>query len=366
MTDPTGVHLEQVTKRYGSLTVLEDFDLQVGGGELLCLLGPSGCGKTTALRLVAGFERPERGTVRLGARDVTAVSARRRGVGVVFQSYSLFPHLSALDNVAYGLRVRGLRGPARATRARELLELVGLGSHAGHFPHQLSGGQQQRVALARALAVEPSVLLLDEPLSALDAQVRSHLRDEIRQLQQRTGTTTVLVTHDQEEALIMSDRVAVMHDGRIEQIATPAEVYRRPATPFVASFVGVVNRVPARPLDGGAVDVLGHRVAARAGSAPAVAGVAGTALVRPEDLELVPTDAGDGVVVATTLRGAVTSIRVSWPGLDAPLRVDVPSSTAVQPAPGDRVAVRLREPDVHVDAPGPGDDAVATATAVAR
>ncbi len=226
-------------------------------GELIAFLGPSGCGKTTALRCVAGFERPDTGAVLIDGADVTRVPANRRDAGMVFQSYSLFPNLNVRDNVAFGLRVRRRPASERHSRAAELLELVGLSGFGERFPHQLSGGQQQRVALARALALQPKVLLLDEPLSALDAKVRVSLREEIRRLQLELGITTIFVTHDQEEALSVADRVAVLKSGRLEQIGSPAEVYDRPSTPFVAEFVGTMNHLPGR-VSGDTVEVFGQ------------------------------------------------------------------------------------------------------------
>src|ERR1700749_2845628 len=220
-------------------------------GELVALLGPSGCGKTTALRIVAGFETADTGSVLVDGRDVSAMPAAKRDMGMVFQSYSLFPNMSALDNVGFGLRMRKVGPAERRKKAGELLDMVGLALQAGQYPHQLSGGQQQRVALARALAIEPRVLLLDEPLSALDAKVRLQLREQIRALQQRLGTTTLFVTHDQEEALSMADRVGVMSMGKLEQIDAPDELYADPATSFVAEFVGIMNRIPADMETGG-------------------------------------------------------------------------------------------------------------------
>ncbi len=208
-------------------------------GELVALLGPSGCGKTTALRLVAGLEQADSGRVVVGGADVTGQPTNKRDVGMVFQAYSLFPHLTAWQNVAFGLQMRKVDARQRRQRAGEMLELVGLSGFADRFAHQLSGGQQQRVALARALAIQPKVLLLDEPLSALDAKVRARLRDEIRRVQLEVGITTLFVTHDQEEALAIADRVGVMHSGRIEQLGPPTTIYSRPATPFVAEFVGL-------------------------------------------------------------------------------------------------------------------------------
>ena len=240
----TSVSLRELTRAFGAARALDGMSLEIAPGELVALLGPSGCGKTTALRIVAGFETADTGEVLIDGKDVSGRPAAKRDMGMVFQSYSLFPNMSALDNVGFGLRMRKASGTVRRQKAGELLEMVGLSAQAGQFPHQLSGGQQQRVALARALAIEPRVLLLDEPLSALDAKVRLQLREQIRTLQQRLGTTTLFVTHDQEEALSMADRVGVMRAGRLEQVAAPDELYDRPATAFVAEFVGTMNRLP--------------------------------------------------------------------------------------------------------------------------
>ncbi|MGH3136741.1 MAG: ABC transporter ATP-binding protein, partial [Gaiellaceae bacterium] len=235
------VELVGVTKRYGAVAAVDAIDLEVHPGEFLSLLGPSGCGKTTTLRLIAGFERPDQGQVRIGGRDVSRVPPYKRDVNTVFQSYALFPHLSVLDNVGYGLKQRGLGKSERRARATEMLELVRLSGLGERKPRQLSGGQQQRVALARALVMHPRVLLLDEPLGALDLKVRKELQIELKRIQEEIGITFVYVTHDQEEALSMSDRVAVMKDGRIEQLAAPREIYDRPATHFVAEFIGDTN-----------------------------------------------------------------------------------------------------------------------------
>jgi putative spermidine/putrescine transport system ATP-binding protein len=253
------VRLKDLHRTFGSLHALDGLDLALEPGELIALLGPSGCGKTTALRVLAGLEEADSGQVLVDGRDITMLPANRRDMGMVFQAYSLFPHLTALENVEFGLRLRGRPGGDRRDQATAMLDLVGIGTLADRYPHQLSGGQQQRVALARALAIRPQVLLLDEPLSALDAKVRVQLRDEIKRIQTEVGTTTLFVTHDQEEALAVADRVGVMRAGRLEQLGTPADVYLQPATAFVADFVGLSNRLPGR-LDGDGVVVLGTRL----------------------------------------------------------------------------------------------------------
>src|SRR5487761_1221193 len=257
----TSVVLQNLGRAFGATKALDGLSIEMAPGELVALLGPSGCGKTTALRIVAGFEIADTGSVLIDGKDISAVPAAKRDMGMVFQSYSLFPNMNALDNVGFGLRMRKAGTARRRQRAAELLEMVGLSAQAGQYPHQLSGGQQQRVALARALAIEPQVLLLDEPLSALDAKVRLQLREQIRTLQQRLGTTTIFVTHDQEEALSMADRVGVMRNGQLEQVAEPSELYSRPAAAFVAEFVGTMNRLPGELAGPGTVTVLGASVA---------------------------------------------------------------------------------------------------------
>ena len=343
----TSVSLRDLTRAFGAARALNEMSLEIAPGELVALLGPSGCGKTTALRIVAGFEYADAGQVLIDGKDVSGVPAAKRDMGMVFQSYSLFPNMSALDNVAFGLRMRKVAGGARRKRAAELLDMVGLAPQSGQYPHQLSGGQQQRVALARALAVEPRVLLLDEPLSALDAKVRLQLREQIRTLQQRLGTTTLFVTHDQEEALSMADRVGVMRAGRLEQVADPAELYSRPATAFVAEFVGTMNRLPAE-LGGGAstVTVLGTTVPVQPGgpdSGPV------DALVRPENLTVKAAEGGNGIVTNRTFLGAVTRVAVRLSG-DTELLVDVSSAVALEMAPGTAVQVSLPAAPVLVAA----------------
>jgi putative spermidine/putrescine transport system ATP-binding protein len=246
-------------KDFGDARVLHGLDLEIGAGEFVSLLGPSGCGKTTVLRLIAGLEQLTDGVIRMGGQDVSTVPVNRRDIGMVFQAYSLFPHLTVLENTCYGLKVRKAPKDQARVEALRALRLVGLEGFAGRYPHELSGGQQQRVALARALAPSPRVLLMDEPLSALDAKVRVQLREEIRRIQLELGITTVFVTHDQEEALAISDRVAVMAEGRIGQIGTPDELYRRPANPMVAAFIGLSNVLAVRA-GSGRVLVLGREV----------------------------------------------------------------------------------------------------------
>ena len=304
------VRFEQLHRDFGATRALDGLDLTLRPGELVALLGPSGCGKTTALRILAGLDEPTSGRVVVGGRDVTNVPANRRDMGMVFQAYSLFPHLTAQANVEFGLMLRKVDRAKRASRARAMLELVGLAEHADRYATQLSGGQQQRVALARALAIEPSVLLLDEPLSALDAKVRTQLRDEIRRVQLEVGTTTLFVTHDQEEALAMADRVGVMSRGRLEQLDTPQELYAHPRNAFVADFVGLMNRIPAEVSDGRAV-VLGVQVSTLDGS---VTAGPGTALVRPEQLTVRPDDSGSAEVLDVQFSGAVSRVRVRAAG----------------------------------------------------
>ena len=317
------LELTGIQKHFGPVVAVEDFNLATEKGEFVSFLGPSGCGKTTTLRMIAGFEIPTAGTIRLDGGDITNRPPNRRNVGMVFQSYALFPNMNVADNVGFGLKVRKRPSDQIRKRVGELLELVHLGKMGPRYPYQLSGGQQQRVALARALAFEPEVLLLDEPLSALDAKIRVSLRQEIRAIQRQLGITTVYVTHDQEEALSLSDRIVVMSEGRIEQIGTPFEVYNFPTTGFVASFVGTLNVLPAAVVDAGAgrLSVGGQEfrisrpVEARAGDTISLA-------LRPEMVTL-----GTGPDGSNVLRGTVAD--VSFLGSIVRMRIRIAEGVVV-------------------------------------
>ncbi len=340
-TQGARVEIVGLVRTFGAVRALDGVSLTIEPGEFIALLGPSGCGKTTVLRVLAGFEHPDQGQVLVDGRDLSDVSAQKRDMGMVFQSYSLFPNMDALHNVAFGLRMKGVHRAERMAKAREVLALVGLTDQASKYPHQMSGGQQQRVALARALAIEPRVLLLDEPLSALDAKVRAELREQIRQIQQRLAITTVFVTHDQEEALSMADRVCVMSRGAIEQTATPAELYSRPTTAFAAQFVGVSSRLPATR-EGGGVVVLGQPCAARVEVPQGEI----EALLRPEDLSARPDPAAAPFVTHQSFLGATTRLTVQVDG--RPVRVDVRSDAADEFQPGTRVSLSVVARDVLV------------------
>jgi putative spermidine/putrescine transport system ATP-binding protein len=299
------LELTNIQKRFGDVAAVHDFNLDAQKGEFVSFLGPSGCGKTTTLRMIAGFEKPTDGTITIDGQDITYRPPNRRNVGMVFQSYALFPNMSVAGNIGFGLKVRKRSKADIDKRVGELLDLIHLEGRGDRYPWQLSGGQQQRVALARALAIEPQVLLLDEPLSALDAKIRIVLRKEIRSIQRQLGITTVYVTHDQEEALSLSDRVVVMSDGRIEQIGTPSEIYNFPSTAFVASFVGTLNLVNARVVDPGSgrLSIDGQEVRTSKAVTDAGAGAGVTLAVRPEGIAL-----GEGEPGTNRLHGAVEDI----------------------------------------------------------
>jgi putative spermidine/putrescine transport system ATP-binding protein len=335
------VRLDDLTRTFGAVNALDGLDLTLAPGELVSLLGPSGCGKTTALRILAGLDDATSGRVLVDGKDLSQVAANKRDMGMVFQAYSLFPHMTTRQNVEFGLKLRKVSSTERRNRAMEMLELVGLGTQSDRYAHQLSGGQQQRVALARALAFEPSVLLLDEPLSALDAKVRAQLRDEIRRVQQEVGTTTLFVTHDQEEALAMADRVGVMRSGRLEQIAPPEELYSAPTSQFVAEFVGLTNRLAAT-VTGGTVRVAGADLPTLDGS---LREGSGTALVRPESIHVQAAAStgrsghpGQGTVVTTSFLGAISRLQIDMDD-QTRLIAQVPRSSVGTIGAGDRVDV---------------------------
>lgn len=340
-------HLEKV---FGANRVVKDFNLSVDKGEFISLLGPSGCGKTTVLRMVAGFEVPTSGRIEIDGQDVTAQKANQRNIGMMFQAYALFPNLTVAENVAFGLKVKGVDRPTRDARVAEMLQLIGLPEMAGRYPFQLSGGQQQRVALARALAPSPRVLLLDEPLSALDAKVRVSLRNEIREIQRELGITTIFVTHDQEEALSMSDRVVVMNGGIAEQVGAPFEVYNRPATRFVASFVGTLNIIEGRVTGPDSAELAGMPVTLKSPTTLPVGSSLPLAL-RPEAVHL-GRRAGANVILPATIQsveflGSTIRVRADVGGtvfaLDTFNRSDAPP-----PAVGTTIEISLSEQDLIV------------------
>ncbi len=340
------LELQDLHRNFGAVKALNGINIALGEGEFLSLLGPSGCGKTTALRLVAGFDRPDAGGIVVDGREITNVPPNKRDMGMVFQAYSLFPNMNARQNVEFGLRIRGKHKGDGSKRVDDLLELVGLSHAVDRYPHQLSGGMQQRVALARALAIEPRVLLLDEPLSALDAKVRVQLREEIRRIQLELGITTLYVTHDQEEALAISDHVAVMYGGVIEQMGTPAEMYTAPATPFVAEFIGTMNRLDATVLDGttGEVEHSGLRLQVDAARGRRT-GERVLVLIRPESLELeartdgVPPNSFTGEVLTQTFLGPVTRVKVTGTGTS--LIADMSTARAAALPVGAQVVARI-------------------------
>ncbi|UNB54441.1 ABC transporter ATP-binding protein [Mycolicibacterium sp. YH-1] len=349
----SAVTLEAVTKSYGSTTVLHGVDLSFAPGELICLLGPSGCGKTTALRCIAGLEQVSGGRVLIGSDDVTEVPVNRRDIGMVFQQYSLFPHLTVAKNVEFGLSMRKVERSERQARILEMLEIVGLAHLAARFPHELSGGQQQRVALARALVTRPRALLLDEPLSALDAKVRVRLREQIRAIQTELGITTVFVTHDQEEALAMSDRVAVMEAGRIAQLGSPEELYRRPATAFVADFVGLSNQIEGE-YSSESVKIPGATLPVIATPAGVSNGSRVTAFVRPEHVRLehvtADTGAGDGIEATVVSCGFLGAVRRTIVQYGEHSTIASQHSSETEYMPSDRVRVRFLGEPVTVSA----------------
>jgi putative spermidine/putrescine transport system ATP-binding protein len=341
-----GLELRGISKRLGGRVVIDNASLDIRSGEMVCLLGPSGCGKTTSLRIIAGLETADSGAVRINGRDVTSVPPEKRNIGLVFQNYALFPHLTVADNIAFGLKLQRLSKAEVATRVTDALALVRLSGLEGRYPQQLSGGQQQRVALARALSIKPQLLLLDEPLSNLDAKLRDEMREEIRRLQTEVGITTVFVTHDQEEALSLADRVAVMNRGKIVQVDAPHEMYERPEDLFVAGFLGRVNRFPGKVLA-----VHGQTVELATDLGPTITGIrskainigdAAVGLVRPERIRLAPAAAGgttsnaiEGRVVSANLLGSRIFYRLDCGRIQ--LEIEVTNRQSDRFGVGDRV-----------------------------
>ena len=345
MSNSAYVQLVNLSKQFGKVRALAGLNVDIAEGELVALLGPSGCGKTTALRALAGLQDLDAGQIIVDGKDITFLAPNKRNMGMVFQAYSLFPHMTARENVEYGLRMKAHRTASaeRTKRSGELLELVGLSTHANHYPHQMSGGQQQRVALARALAIQPKVLLLDEPLSALDAKVRTQLREEIRRIQLEVGTTTVFVTHDQEEALGVADRVGVMKQGILEQIATPSELYERPQSAFVAEFVGLTNPISAT-VSAGNAEVLGVRVPVVKGS---IESGKGLALIRPEWFHVEASSSANGKIFAVSFLGSTCRLTIDLSD-GTRIRAQVPSSGASNLGIGASVNVTLKSLPVFV------------------
>ncbi|MFC4276834.1 ABC transporter ATP-binding protein [Achromobacter aloeverae] len=333
------IALEGLRKQYGGALAVADFSLDIADGELVAFLGPSGCGKTTTLRMIAGFIAPTAGSIRIGDADVTALPAHRRDTGMVFQRYALFPHMTVAENVAFGLEMRKVAAAERQRRIADVLDMVRMGELRDRYPRQLSGGQQQRVAIARALVVQPKVFLLDEPLSNLDAKLRLEVRDEIRSLQRRLGLTTIFVTHDQEEALSIADRMAIMHDGRVQQVGTPETLYERPANLFVADFLGKMNFFDGRLEQGHFATARGLRLAVT-DAAPGSTRIG----VRPERVVLRTRAEGPnalaGKVDGVSYLGAHIDVRVRLDGGDV-LSCRCPNAGSAQadsrafvPAPG--------------------------------
>lgn len=345
------VELRNVAKRFGDHVAVRDIDLTIRKGEFFTMLGPSGCGKTTMLRLIAGFEMPSEGQVLIDGRDMTDSPAYARPVHTVFQSYALFPHLNILENVAFPLRVRRLPKAERNERARAALDLVRMGQFADRKPSQLSGGQQQRVALARALVNEPEVLLLDEPLGALDLKLRKEMQLELKEMQRRLGITFVFVTHDQEEALTMSDRIALMQGGRVEQLADPVTLYDRPVSRYVAEFIGETNLLPGTILPDGSVRLFGQRIAF--GQTGLTEGPA-TLAIRPETIRrLAPGAEAAAETFPATLRDRVfigTDLRLVYDvdgGGEVVVRIQNRSDAGAPPELGEKVRLVLRSEDLR-------------------
>jgi iron(III) transport system ATP-binding protein len=352
---PAAVALEGIAKKFGQFVALNGVSLSVPAGEFVCFLGPSGCGKTTLLRIIAGLERQNAGSVLMSGRDVSSLPPSRRNYGIVFQSYALFPNLTVARNVGYGLETRRVARAEIERRVDELLALVGLVAHRHKYPAQLSGGEQQRIALARALAPSPALLLLDEPLSALDARVRQSLRHEMRALQRRLGVTTIMVTHDQEEALAMADRIVVMNHGAVEQVGTPLEVYTRPRSPFVARFVGQMNFIEATAGERAGWARLGAVEMRHGRTEPLPAGTRLTLAIRPEEILVGAATAGVENRLVTRILGVqflgpFTRLSLALPDGAPALECDVAASAfaALGAAEGAELALALRPDALRV------------------
>jgi putative spermidine/putrescine transport system ATP-binding protein len=345
--------IQHVKKTFGDLTVVQDFNLDVGSGEFVSFLGPSGCGKTTVLRMVAGFEEPTAGSIVIAGKDVTRLKPNQRNIGMVFQAYALFPNLTVAQNIAFGLKVAGMPRADSDKRVAEMLELIKLPQFGDRYPYQLSGGQQQRVALARAIAPKPKLLLLDEPLSALDAKVRVSLRDEIRSIQKELGITTVFVTHDQEEALSISDRIVVMYGGKAEQVGTPFEIYNRPSTKFVANFVGTLNVLEGTVTDAsaGKVKVGAGEVLLKGKLNGSKSGDTLSLALRPEAISLGRQAGRDatlgGEISEVSFLGSVIRVRVGL-GKEAVSLVTFNSPASPPPKVGEKAEISFSPEDVLV------------------
>ena len=364
------VQLEGVTKAFGTFTAVDDIDLEIADGEFFTMLGPSGCGKTTTLRMIAGFEQPTEGKVLIDGQDVAGEPAYKRPTNTVFQNYALFPHMTLEENVGFGLKRKKVPKDEIKRRVAEELERVGLSKEATRKPAQLSGGQQQRVALARALVNLPKVLLLDEPLGALDLKLRKGLQVQLKQIQEDVGITFIYVTHDQEEALTMSDRIAVMNNGRIEQCAGPEEVYEKPATTFVAGFIGVSNLLPAKVVSGGEVSIEGGPTIATSEASRFSGGEELFAVVRPEKLEVSEPGHGpngrpgiEGVVESSLFLGTATQLGVKVAD-DSKLTVLVPNASEEErhrlPGGGARVHLSWEPEHMHLVTESPNGAEIST------
>jgi putative spermidine/putrescine transport system ATP-binding protein len=351
----TFLSIKNISKTFGAVTVVDDFNLDVARGEFVSFLGPSGCGKTTVLRMVAGFEEPSAGQIIVGDKDVTRLKPNQRNIGMVFQAYALFPNLTVAQNVGFGLKIAGMAKAEADRRVAEMLDLIKLpvSQYGDRYPYQLSGGQQQRIALARALAPKPKLLLLDEPLSALDAKVRVSLREEIRAIQKELGITTIFVTHDQEEALSISDRIAVMYGGKAEQVGAPFEIYNRPATKFVANFVGTLNVLEGTVADAGSgkVRVASQELALKGKLNGSQTGDTLSLALRPEAIALGPRPGNDsrlaGEISDVHFLGSVIRVRVGIG--DKQISLDTFNNSATPPpAVGDRAEISFSSGDVLV------------------